>query len=267
MVANVSRAWTFFRLFIKYGFAIETAYAINFLAGTCGKILRVVLLLVFFQALTINVPAIGHWDTASLYILAATFYITDLIASVLFHRTLLFHMAGLIRKGEFDRFLIQPVSTLAHVAFHRIDPGDFLTLLPFGVFLIYVVQHFGLEFSAAAILLYGVLILNAVVFIFSLTLILGSISFWAMQTDGFGRFTDHISGAARFPIDIFPKNFKRIVFYFFPIAILSIVPTLALFGKATLFDILYSIVFTALLFVVSLFTWQQGLKRYDSASS
>ncbi len=254
-------------LFTKFDFYLETAYGLNFLFATCGKIFRVLLVMVFFKTLVLRVPGIPQWNEAQLYILAATFYITDLIASILFHRNLLFHLPRIIRDGTFDRILTKPIPQLFHAAFNKIDVGDFLAFVPFMYFWIYIVQHFVLSVTFGSVALYVLLVVNAVVFIFALVLLLGSTSFWLNRGDGFGRLVDHATGAARFPFDIFPEKLKFVVFYILPVAVLATLPTQALLGFAQPLYILYSVGFTLILLAAALVVWNRGLHAYQSASS
>lgn len=267
MVGSVTRYRKLLVLFLKSDFYLQSAYTLNFFSGVVGKILRIVLVLLFFQTLVLAVPGIPQWGSLELSVLAATFYITDLIASVLFHRNLLFHLPREIHDGTFDRTLRLPVPTLFYTAFQRIDAGDFLATLPFIVFWFYIGQHAVLAFTAWSIVLYIVLVLHAIVFIFALTLLVGSTAFWFPRGDGFGRLIDSSTGAGRFPFTIFPKKFQFVVFYVFPLALLATIPTQALLGTAQPFQMVYVVGFTFMLFVVSLLVWKRGLRAYQSASS
>jgi ABC-2 type transport system permease protein len=267
MVGSITRIKELLRLFFKFGFALDSAYVLNFVLATLGKILRIFLLMVFFKTLILAVPDIPGWSEPALYVLAATFYITDLIASVFFHRNLLFHLPRMIQDGSFDRMLVTPLSRIFHVAFHRIDVGDVLSLIPFIYFWYYILTRFTVSATFSSVLLYTLLVINAIAFIFGLVLLLGSVSFWTIQGDGFGRFIDHVTGAARIPLDIFPQPFKYVLSYLFPLVILSTIPTQALFGSVTLFDVGYAVCFTIGLLCVSGVAWTKGLRAYNSASS
>jgi ABC-2 type transport system permease protein len=267
MAGNFGRYSQLLYLFTKFDLSIHTTYLINFFAGVVGKLLRVFLIMLFFKTLVLRVPGIPQWNEMQLYVLAVTFYVTDLIASILFHRNLLYHLPRMIRDGTFDRILVKPIPQLFHAAFNRIDMQDMLAFIPFIYFWVYIIQHFDVPATPGTIALYIVLVLNAVVFTFALVLLLGSTSFWLTRGDGFGRLVDHATGSARFPFDIFPEKFKFVVFYIVPVALLATVPTQALLRLAAPLHIVYSVAFTVVLLFVALLVWRKGVNVYQSASS
>lgn len=267
MVASLQRYVRLLILFFKSDLYLQTAYAFNFFCGVIGKVLRIFLVMLFFQTLVTSVPNIPQWSTAELYILAATFYITDLCASVLFHRNLLYHLPRDVHDGSFDRTLRMPVPTLFYTAFQKIDAGDFLAVIPFIGFWVYIGQHFVLPLTAASIALYIIMCIHAIIFIFALVLLVGSTAFWFPRGDGFGRLIDSSTAAARFPFTVFPRKFQFVVFYLFPLAILATIPTQVLLGKADMSQVVYVIGFTYVLLALSIAAWRRGLRVYQSASA
>lgn len=266
-VASIKRYILLIRLFASFGFHLESAYVINFVSATFGKLLRIALIILFFHSIAIAVPNIPGWNVEGLYTIAATFYIVDLFASVLFHRNLLFHVPRAIQSGTFDTILIKPIPKLFHAAFQRIDIGDFIAFVPFVAFWTYAVTTFEVEITVQHSLLYIAFIFNALVFVFAVVLILASAAFWTVRGDGMGRLVDHISGTATFPLDIYRGNIRFIAFYVVPVAVISVIPAQALFGIAKPFDLLYSIAVTLILLAVAVGVWNAGLRRYSSASS
>jgi len=267
MVANIKRYAVLLLLFLKSDFYMQTAYASNFVISTLAKILRVGIVMVSYHTLVVSVPNIPSWSTPELYILAATFYVTDLVASIFFHRNLLYHLPREIREGTFDRTLQLPVPQLFYTAFQRIDAGDFFAVVPFAAFWVYVVQHFSLDLTFSAVVGYSVMVCNAIVFIFALVLLTGSSAFWFQRGDGFGRLLDNVTGAARFPFAVFPQAFQFVVFFIVPVALLATIPTQVLLGKAQMSQVLYSLVFTAVLLCIAVAVWRKGIRVYQSASS
>lgn len=254
-------------LFIKFDYFVETAYTANFIAASLGKVTRVALSLVFFHALSVAVPGIPKWNELALFILVATFYIVDLIASIFFQRNILFHLPKAIRDGSLDRILVKPIHTLFHVSMQRIDIGDTIALIPFGFFWWYVWDRFQFQPSMLAVGAYVLCLFIALAATYGMVLILGSLSFWTVKSEGFGRFIDYISAAAIFPITLFPQQIQVLFFYVIPIALFAFIPTQALLGSLTWSMLIYAITATTLLLCVGAMVWSRGLQQYQSASS
>ncbi len=267
MAGSIIRYLSLTQLAAKFGLYNESAYLINFIAATFGKLLRIGLFMIFFDSIALVVVQVPSWTRDGLLTIIATFFIVDLVASILFHRNLLFHLPEHIQDGTFDRYVVRPAPTLFQVSFRVIDIGDVVTLVPFIIFWGWMVSRFPAAIGTGAIFGYIGMMVVAVVFLYALVLLIGSISFWTVRGDGAGRLTDYMAGAASFPLDIFAAPFRQIAFWVVPVAILSVVPAQVLFGTASLMVVGYSILFTVVLLCIALRVWNRGVRRYDSASS
>ncbi len=223
--------------------------------------------MIFFYSIVQRVPHIGSWTTETLYVLVATFYIVDLVASIFFQRNLLYHLPRAIRDGTFDTFLLTPVPALFQASFRRIDPGDTLALLPFIGFWIWIANTMKLELTALHIVWYIVFIGGAVLLTYAITLCFGAVAFWTVRGDGVGRMVDSITNASIYPLDIYPQPLRTLFRTAIPIALFAVVPTQALIGTLTLSHAILSTVITAVFFGIALTLWTHGVRHYNSASS
>ena len=253
--------------FIKVGMMRQMAYRPQFLFMITGKVIRMALLFFFFQAVFMKVDRIGHWTYSQVLLLFATFHVVDYLMSITFHRNLSFHLPQMIRSGELDARMTMPVNLLFLISFETIDLMDFLSFLPSLGFLGYVLYSLDVTFTWHQVVAYVLLVLNALVFLFSVVLIIATVSFWTTQSFGIAKIFDNILKVGRYPLDIFEGFLKIVLIYFLPLVFIAQIPAQALLGMLTPASVLYVFGVTSAFLCFSLVFWRVGLKNYLSAST
>ncbi len=254
-------------LLVKIGVMRQMAYRSQFFMMIVGKIIRIVLLFFFFQAVFLKVDRIGHWTYYEVLLLFATFHIVDYLMSVTFHRNLAFHLPQLIQTGELDTRMIMPLNLLFLLSFEMIDFIDLLSFLPSLGFLGYVLYRLEFAFSWLHALAYVLLLVNALLFLFGIVLIIATISFWTTQSFGLARIFDNLLKIGRYPLDIFEGLLRTIFVYFLPLVLIAQIPSQVLLATLSLKSMLYAFSITGIFLFVAIGFWKVGLKNYLSAST
>jgi len=254
-------------MLIKIGLMRQMAYRPHFFTMIAGKVIRMCLLFFFFQAIFLKVDRIGQWTYDHVLLLFATFHIVDYVMSVTFQRNLAFFLPRRIQMGELDDRMILPVNLLFLSSFEQLDLQDFFSFIPSLGFLGYVLYRLELSFSWMQAVTYILLVLNALVFLFSITLIIATISFWTTQSYGLARIFDNLLKIGRYPLDIF-EGFWRVLFiYFLPLVLIAQVPSQALLKSLSSWFALFAFSVTGVLLIFALSFWRIGLRNYLSAST
>jgi len=253
-------------MFVKIGLMRQMAYRPHFFVMTTGKIIRIGLLLLFFQAIFLKVDRIGDWTYDQVLLLFATFHVVDYIMSITFQRNLSFFLPGRIQRGELDDRMVLPVNLLFMVSFENIDMVDFFSFLPSLAFLGYVFYRLNFAFSPVQLIMYLVLLVNALVFLFALVLIIGTVSFWTTQAYGLSRIFDNVLRVCRYPMDIFAGFWKAVFVYFLPLVLVAQFPSQALLRTVSPIMVLWAFCVSGMLLAIALLFWKRGLKSYMSAS-
>lgn len=257
-----------FKVLIKFGFIRATAYPPSFFAAILGKILRIGLTLVFFQAIYLHTSILAGWNYSEILVLAATYFSVEAIILVTFHRNLIYFFPWRLRDGTFDTLLTKPISPLFHISFKIIDAFDItassvsVAILWWYIFSKQIITPTFFEIS-----LFVFLSAIAVIFVFSLLLITASFSFWTITATGAGRLFESVFRSARFPGDIFKGPAKIVLLYVLPIGMIISVPADVLRGRFDWPHIIYLFVFTVILSFIAFKFWHFALRRYSSASS
>lgn len=243
------------------------AYRPHFFMMIVGKVLRIGLLFFFFQAIFSQVDRIGNWSFDGVLLLFATFHVVDFLMSITFHRNLAFSLPRKVQSGDLDWRLILPGNLLFLLSFEDLDLMDFFSFIPTLGFLGYALYRLDFAFSWTQAGTYLLLIFSALVFLFSVVLIIATISFWTTQSYGMARVFDDLLKIGRYPLDIFEGFWKIVFIYFLPLVVIAQIPSQALLNSLSLQSVLYAFVVAGVFLIVSLKFWKIGLGNYSSAST
>lgn len=273
MTRIIKKYLKIFWLFARISFINQiVTHRSNFFLAILGKISRMAIILIFFQAIYFNTAKIASWEYKHIILLILTYLTIETLTITTFHRNLFYYFPDSLKKGIFDFVLIKPINPLFHISFRVVDLMDiFGSIFIWGLWIWFFFRFNPsissgqvLQFSFLNVFLYFCLLICAVIFIFSLSLILASTAFWTLLTSGLGRFFENMTRIARFPTDIFRSAAKVLLVYVIPISIISTIPTKTLLGLISWSHILFAFLFTTVLFILSLKFWRYALKRYTS---
>ncbi len=245
----------------------QMAYRPHFFMMVAGKIIRIGLLFFFFQAIFLKVDRIGQWTFDQVLLLFITFHIVDFLISITFHRNLSFSLPRLIQTGELDTRLVLPVNRLFMVSLANIDLMDLFSFIPSLGFLGYVLYRLHLTFSWPQVIAYIALLLNSIAFLYALSLMIATISFWTTQSYGIARIFDNVLKIGRYPLDIFDGFWKVIFIYILPLFVIAQLPVQTLLKAISWEYVLFAFGVSATSLFVALNFWKIGLRNYLSASS
>jgi ABC-2 type transport system permease protein len=245
----------------------QMAYRPHFFMMIAGKVIRMGLLLFFFQAIFAKVDRIGRWTFDQVLLLFATFHILDYLMSVTFQRNLSFDLPRQIQNGELDRRMVLPVNLLFLSSFEDIDLIDFFSFIPSLGFLGYVLYRLDFAFSLPQVLAYILLLFNALIFLYAMILMIATVSFWTTQSYGIARIFDNLLKVSRYPLDIFEGFWKVVFIYFLPLILIAQIPTQALLGVLSPKVILTAFGMTAIFLLTAFSFWRRGLRNYMSSST
>jgi ABC-2 type transport system permease protein len=254
-------------LLVRTGLMQQMAYRPHFFSMFAGKVIRIALLLLFFQAVFLKVDRIGSWGYDQVLLLFATFHVVDFLMSITFHRNLAFYLPQKVHSGDFDARMLLPVNLLFLSSLERIELIDFASFLPTLGFLGYVLYRLEFAFTGGQLLVYLILLSNALLFLFAAVLAIASLSFWTTRSGGLARIFDSLLKVGRYPIEIFEGFWRSVFLYILPLALIAQLPSEALLGILSPRAVLVATAVTAFLLGLSLLLWRAGLRQYQSASS
>jgi ABC-2 type transport system permease protein len=170
-----------------------------------------------------------------------------------------------VRKGTLDFILLKPhdaqilVSTarfhlwrVAGLVHSSIVFGLAFRELGHGPTVLGVFQAFGLLLIATSML-------------YSLWLIIVSVSFYAVKVDNLGSLFTSIFDAARWPASVFRGAFRVVFTFVIPLVVMTTLPAEALLGRLEWSSLVASVAGAIVFSVVARRVWLASLSRYTSA--
>ncbi len=265
---QVKRYFRIWKLHAKAALMQRMITRFNFFLITLAVTLQMFVTLLFIKIIFNFVNNISGWNFYEALIIVASYMLIEGLSWVICAE-----LAGItknIRSGNLDGMITKPISTQFLVSVWRADPEDWARIVTAMIVLTYSVSRLGLAWPEIMIngIFYLVLIFNAFVITYSLTLFIKSQAFWVIETGNLWMMTNQIIRVSQYPTDIFFHKAVRILFStVIPLAFMATVPAKIFIHGFDFWLVSSSIVLAVIFFFASRKFWKFALKHYSSASS
>lgn len=254
--------WHFFKNTLLRELEFRTHFLITTLEST-GWIIFSLLMVKIVYVYTDNLA--GYSEVEALLIYGIFRLITAIFSFTAQYN--LQNLPELIRTGELDFYLLRPVPAQFLISFRYFSLSNIVGIFTGLVLLIYALSNLSTDLSPFRLLFFILLIISGLVILYSLYLMLVTLSFWITKLTALRQLYDIIRNPGRFPIDIYKGFFHVLLMYIIPIGIIFTLPGKFLIKTNNILDVVLSIFFAILFFVISRLFWSISIKRYSSASS
>lgn len=229
-----------------------------------GKVIRFFLFIGFIlviESKTKNIVGYSIWQIIFFF---ATFNLIDIL-SQLFLREV-YQFRSYVVSGDFDYFLVKPLSPLFRALFGGSDVLDFPVLIASIFFLMLSAGHIG-NINLINTLFYVLLVINALFIALSFHIFVLGICILTTEIDNtLWTYRDLIQ-LGRFPIDIYREPLRGFLTFIIPIGIMITFPAKMFMGFLSTQLILVAFFVSVVFLGVSLYMWKYSLRKYSSASS
>lgn len=230
------------------------------------NILWLLLLATVIEVIFGQTESILGWSKQEVYLLTVVWVMIDELYTMFFKKNMM-DLPGKITDGDLDYIITKPASSLFLISTPIFLMRSFYRLFVQLFVLVWLVLNFDFAAATHLIPLSMLLIVCGTFVHYSFTLILNTLGFWYMRIDNVNDLWNSINGIGKYPLGVFPKFIKVIAFTALPIAFIGYGQVAVLTGRWEADLILYTIFFTALLFLMARWFWYFAVKRYSSASS
>lgn len=252
----------------KNNLMASAAYRQNFVIMIVAVVLSMATNIIFLKVVYSYINNIAGWDFIEVILIIGSAMIVEGLLWIFGAR--IGYLGESIKNGNLDGLIVKPVDTQFLVSFWKCDHED-ASRLVMGVALIaYALNNINLdkETLAANMFFYLILLFNATIINYSITLLLKTVYFWTIADYSMHSVVEAISQMSKYPTDVFANIFLKSVFTFLiPLAFIATVPARVL---ARGFDwklVLGSCIAALVFFVIARKFWLKALKHYQSASS
>lgn len=213
-----------------------------------------------------NTETIAGWGFGELIALLGVFRLVHtLMIALIWPNTEKFNQS--IRDGSMDYTLLQPINSMFLITFSRITVWRAWDLI-LAIVLISVGINIGGDIvTASQILTFILLTVSGAVIIYSLWIVLISLTFWFTKFDNNVTILQALLDAGRYPVTVYPVWLQILVTFVIPIAVATTIPLQGLRGELTLLRVAMFFTIGVISFLVASRIWKAGLKQYSGASS
>lgn len=231
---------------------------------TLGKFLRFFFFLAFLFITLGKTQSLGGYSLWGVIFIFATFNLIDITPQLLFRSV--YRFRSLVVSGDFDLFLLQPISPLFRALLGSSDSLDIpMVFLSIG-FILYSGLHLN-NVGISGVFLYVFLVLNAMIIALAFHILIISIGVVSTEVDSTVMLYRDLTQMGRVPITVYQEGVSFLLTFVVPIGIMMTFPVKALMGTLSAVFILYSFSFGVIFLTFALTMWRNSLKSYSSASS
>jgi ABC-2 type transport system permease protein len=252
----------FFKVNVQMALAYRADTIVNILLNVMWLGWELLSLNIIFS----NTTTLGGWGLGELIALLGVFRLVNtLMIALIWPNTEKFNQS--IRDGSMDYTILQPVNSLFLVTFSRITVWRIWDLALAIILIVVGVNMTGDSTTPLQILTFILLAISGTVVIYSLWIVLISLTFWFTKFDNNVTILHALLDSGRYPVTVYPAWLRIIVTFVIPIAVATTIPLQALRGDLNTQQIVTFLMVAVVSFIVASQVWKRGLKQYSGASS
>jgi ABC-2 type transport system permease protein len=219
-----------------------------------------------FEIIYLSTDNVAGFSRDQMAIFLATVFMTDAVSMVLFSYNF-WDFPEHVRKGDLDFLLVKPASAFFMSFFRHVNIPGILNFT-FGVaVLFYGLQHTHLHLSIGAVSAYLLLCLCSVMISLSMQITVAALSIITIAADQLLPMVYTVQQLGERPDAIYSRTLRRVLTYIFPMALLASVPTRALLGMGTAWELAWSVTAAGMMISGALAFFHWCLRRYSGASA
>jgi ABC-2 type transport system permease protein len=260
----MAKLWRIWKGAVKLVLSDELAYRFNFILTSIAHIIfsavgPLVALLIYTTS-----SGIPGWSFEEFLLLTGTFTLVVSINYV-FLAGITWETIEKIWQGRYDADLIRPVRPLSLATATAFDMDNLSSVVLGAIIVIFALLKLNWAFSIINLASYLLLLGLAILFFYSLDIIVTSLAFVVTRSGVLMNILDEIIGIGKNPITIFGATGMILFTFIFPIGLAAFYPASALLGRLSTVAIIELAIIAFAFFGFSLLLWSIAIKKYTSA--
>ena len=235
-----------------------------FVLFTTGKLLRIVMFLVFLSFIFQGNKNIGGYNREQIIFFYLSFNLIDTLAQLMFREV--YRFRDLVVTGDLDLVLTKPIHPLIRLLLGGFDPLD-LSILFLIVCLTIWYGVNNISHDPALWLLYALLMLNGLVIATAFHILALGIGILSTSIDHLMMVYRDFTAMFRIPADLYIEPVRFLLTFIIPFGIMITFPAKALMGALSVQFMVLALIIGIVSFFLALKFWNYSLKQYSSASS
>jgi len=270
------RYFAVFATFARNSLVREMTFRWNFILDCISSMSWVFMQLGFYLIIFQHTNEIGEgtgWGKWEFFVfLSTTLYINSLVQALFM--TNMDEFSDLIRKGDLDFALLKPIDTQFLISLRKFEWSSLANFVFAAVLMTIALDKLDYRPTVVQAALYVVFIGCGVAMLYSLMVVLGSISVWLGRNESLYDFWFYITNFSRYPMEIYQGRvgtpLRQVFTYLIPILVVVNVPARMMAKPLAEQDWRlagFAVAATISSFAISRMLFHRALDSYRSASS
>jgi ABC-2 type transport system permease protein len=259
-----------FAAFARFSLATEMAFRANFLVKVLVEIIWLGILLIFYAKLFENTSSIAGWSRSEYFFFVGCHYALAGIIETFFLANCT-EFAELVRTGDLDKFLLQPIDEQFLVSCRWFDWSSMPNILLGTFIMAAALIAMGWMVDPLRLLLFLVLFACGCALAYSFLLMLSCTAVWLIRNQNLMEMWWLFTTLMRYPRAIYDgpwaKPFGLFFTFVVPVLVVVNVPADTLVKAFDPFFIVWTIVASVVMLTLSRRFFRRALRAYRSASS
>jgi ABC-2 type transport system permease protein len=254
------------KAFARYRIARELEFPANFLVSILIHLFFIGANLTFFSLIWLRVGGFGGLSPYEMLFFTGTFHLADSFYMVFTFYGIM-EIPELVRRGDMDFLLSKPVPSQFLTTFRSFSMFSLVDLAMAVLLISYALAHLNYPITWHTMLIYLVMACFGAAISYALSCMVMTLSFTLIAVDAIWTAFFEMGEFERYPMGIYPPPWKTVFSIILPTVMVANFPAYFALGKLTATQLAWFFSASVLLVLLSHKLWQQGLKRYQSASS
>ncbi|HSJ53246.1 MAG TPA: ABC-2 family transporter protein [Anaerolineae bacterium] len=253
-------------IFYKNTLMGEMEYRLNFWANLALSLFWLVWAALSVRVYFFHADSIAGWTYHELLVVMGLFFALNGYRQMVLEPNLS-RMSEYVRLGTLDYILTKPVNSQFLVSLRHLGVfnwGDPILGLGLVMYAFWKLEYLP---GMGELALFALLMLAAMVLLYSVTLILQTTTIWLVNVDRVDAVIMAVVEAGRFPVGFYRGWVRVILTTIVPVAFLTTFPARALLGELEWWIAVIAVVLAAALFVAAAIFWRFALRHYAGASA
>lgn len=251
----IALTWAMTKMSIQSAMEFRLSFLLQVFGMIVNDAFLVLIWIIFFK----QFPEIRGWKFEDMALLYAVTMMNFSVVMIFARGA--YELSRTIVRGELDYYLSFPVNVLWHVSVSKTEISAIGDLL-FGAIMFFYAGNLSLERVGLFLLM---VIVTSIIF-FNFIIITQSISFYVSNFEDAAEEIFHaLLGFTLYPQSVFYGALKLIMLTIIPAFFIAALPV-SLIKNFDLQFFLYLILFAVITFIIAVFVFKRGLRKYESGN-
>lgn len=238
-------------------------YPANFIGWLLSNPIQFLLGFATIKFVVARFGTINGWDYGHLAFLYGIAVISHACSMIFFVQG--WFMGRYVVAGDFDRYMLRPLSVLFQFFFTRFNIIGITDLIPGICVFAYGCQKVHFQWNIGNAFAFVFIIVGATLIRGGIYIIMGTFSFWTKSTNDFAGFTqEFFDKTTMYPLSMYPEIVQIILTYIIPIGFISYYPAKELLQGTDMRAFATLGIGIVVMLLAGLF-FKAGLRSYESA--